>query len=152
MAQRLGGVPHAGPFRGPLRIPPGGPVEFQAARLPAGGPRDGATRPDAARPLAQALFELDGLAVRVSQVGQPEDEPMFFGGCYFAGSGEREDTQAFVRSVLSKMLKQQADLQWAAAAIDQDRFYQKLAFLGFAADGVLAVAILVLLVLLLRGI
>lgn len=83
-------------------------------------------------------------------VGQAEDEPFFFGGCYFAGAGEREDTQAFVRSVLSKMLKQQGDLQWADAALDEDRFYQKLAFLGFAADGVLAVAILVLLVLLLR--
>jgi hypothetical protein len=83
-------------------------------------------------------------------VGQPEDEPFFFGGCYFAGAGEREDTQAFVRSVLAKMLKQQGDLQWADAALHQDRFYQKLAFLGFAADGALAIAILVLLVLLLR--
>jgi len=103
--------------------------------------------------LCKVRNQLQERMVRIMEcyVGQPEDEPLLFGGCYFAGAGEREDTQAFVRSVLAKMLKQQGDLQWAEAALAQDRIYQKLAFAGFAADGVLAVAILVLFVLLLRG-
>ena len=102
--------------------------------------------------LCKVRNQLQERMVRIMEcyVGQPEDEPLFFGGCYFAGAGEREDTQAFVRSVLAKMLKQQGDLQWTGTALQQDRFYQKLAFLGFAMDTALAVAILVLVALLLK--
>ena len=70
-----------------------------------------------------------------------EDEPLLFGGCYFASVGERADLQAFVRGVLHRLVSDQDKLQWTREALKEDAFFQRLAHLGFALDGLLLLAI-----------
>ena len=65
----------------------------------------------------------------------PNAEPFFFGGCYFAAVGENEDRQAFVRSVLvGKMSDQEAELEWARSALVEDQRYRRLAHVVIGLD------------------
>ncbi len=73
-------------------------------------------------------------------------EAMLFGGCYFAAAGESEDRQAFVKGVFDKLLDQQEELQWTPAAYRQDAKYHQLAQVGLAADTLLLLGFLALLV------
>ncbi len=57
----------------------------------------------------------------------PQGEPLFFSGCYFAAAGETEDRQAFVKGVFDKLPEEQAELQWTGAALVEDAKYQRLA-------------------------
>ncbi|NQU23379.1 MAG: hypothetical protein HQ567_19030 [Candidatus Nealsonbacteria bacterium] len=55
-----------------------------------------------------------------------KDEPdqrsdgLLFSGCYFAGTGDEEDRQAFVKSVFEKLPEQQEEVQWTSSAIRQN--------------------------------
>jgi hypothetical protein len=64
----------------------------------------------------------------------PNAEPMFFSGCYFAAMGETEDRQAFVKGVLDKLPQEQGELQWTTEALRKDQFRQRSAQLIFAFD------------------
>jgi hypothetical protein len=75
-----------------------------------------------------------------------EDEPLLFGGCYFASVGDRPDLQAFVRGVLHRLVNDQDKLQWNRQARQEDSFYQRLAHVGFALDGLLLLSIVAYLV------
>jgi len=70
-----------------------------------------------------------------------EREPLLFAGCYFASTGERPDLQAFVRGVFALLNESQDDLQWTQEARQENAFYERLAHLGFAVDGLLLIAI-----------
>ena len=60
-----------------------------------------------------------------------------FGGCYFAATGARNNEQAFLKSVLAKILQQEGELEWLPSARAQDARYQSYAswmsLLGLAA-------------------
>jgi len=60
-----------------------------------------------------------------------------FGGCYFAATGSGPSEQAFLRSVIAKMMQQEGELEWAPAARAVDARYQSyanlMALLGFFA-------------------
>lgn len=72
----------------------------------------------------------------------PEPEPLLFGGCYFAATGEEEDRQAFVHSVLAdKLIGHENELEWMKAALDSNDRYQSLANTMAVLNGVLALGI-----------
>lgn len=62
---------------------------------------------------------------------QPSDEPILYGGCYFAATGDTEDRQAFVRGVFDRLGEQQDEVQWTQAALSEERRDRRLAVLGF---------------------
>jgi hypothetical protein len=54
----------------------------------------------------------------------PAEDGLRFGGCYFAGTGESEERQAFVSAVVGKLQEQEEELQWTDEALRQDdRFH-----------------------------
>jgi F0F1-type ATP synthase membrane subunit c/vacuolar-type H+-ATPase subunit K len=67
----------------------------------------------------------------------PQAEPLLFGGCYFAATGETEDRQAFVKGVFDKLPEQQEELQWTDRALGEDARYRQSAQLVLAMDLVL---------------
>jgi hypothetical protein len=54
-------------------------------------------------------------------------EPLLFGGCYFAGTGDMDDRQAFVKSVFEKLIDQQNELEWTQAAVREENRYRRWA-------------------------
>ncbi|HND51083.1 MAG TPA: type VI secretion protein IcmF/TssM N-terminal domain-containing protein [Pirellulaceae bacterium] len=78
--------------------------------------------------------------------GEPNPEPLLFSGCYFAATGASDDRQAFVRSVVEKMLSEEAELEWTEAALIEDDRYQSLANGALAFTGLMTVAIVGMLV------
>jgi len=74
------------------------------------------------------------------------ERPMFFGGCYFAATGETEDRQAFVKAVLEKLPEQQEELEWTDAAYREDRRYQLFARMALTVDTALLAVLAVLIV------
>ena len=65
------------------------------------------------------------------------DRAMFFGGCYFAATGDTEDRQAFVKGVFDKLPEQQEELEWMEDAIHQDRVHHTLANLSLCLSTIL---------------
>ncbi|MHC2068082.1 type VI secretion system protein [Bremerella sp. T1] len=45
---------------------------------------------------------------------------LLFAGCYFAATGDNSDRQAFVRSVLYKVMEQDAELDWSQEALEEN--------------------------------
>jgi hypothetical protein len=68
---------------------------------------------------------------------ETQEEAFLFGGCYFAGTGETEERQAFVKGVFDKLPEQQEELAWTRDAIEEDANYRRWAQMGFAADALL---------------
>ena len=73
-------------------------------------------------------------------------EPIFFLGCYFAGTGVDSATgQAFCPGVLRLLISEQNNVTWTAAALEQDAASLRLArwlrifLIGCIAAGVLAI-------------
>jgi hypothetical protein len=75
-----------------------------------------------------------------------QGESLFFGGCYFAATGETEDRQAFVKGVFDKLPDQQEELQWTDRAIAEDQNYQFLSNLFLGLDTVLLIVLAALMV------
>lgn len=74
-----------------------------------------------------------------------------FHGCYFAATGPDEDRQAFLRGVLFKIIDNAGELEWAPQARAEDRVLQSWAGIAGLIGTVALVALLVGIVLLLRG-
>ena len=68
-------------------------------------------------------------------------QSLLFGGCYFAGVGETDDRQAFVKAVLGKLQEQQEELEWMPQAIQEDDKYQFLAQITLVLDTLLVLAL-----------
>ncbi len=54
-------------------------------------------------------------------------EPMMFGGCYFAGTGEPTTEQAFASGVFLRMIQDQDNVTWTADHISEDASLLRLA-------------------------
>ena len=59
-------------------------------------------------------------------------EGLFFGGCYFAATGNTEDRRAFVKGVFDKLPQQQEELQWTEAALCRNQKIERIANLVLA--------------------
>jgi hypothetical protein len=68
---------------------------------------------------------------------ETENQPFLFGGCYFAGIGETEDRQAFVKGVFDKLPEQQEEVEWTVDAIEEDARYRRWAQWVLAIDSLL---------------
>ncbi|MEQ1829816.1 MAG: type VI secretion protein IcmF/TssM N-terminal domain-containing protein [Pirellula sp.] len=79
---------------------------------------------------------------------EPElgNEQFLFGGCYFAATGAGPSEQGFARNVVRKLIDQQGELEWAPAAIEEDRRFQFLANLA-ALVGLIAILAIVAMLL-----
>ena len=73
---------------------------------------------------------------------EPEHESLLFGGLYFAATGETEDRQAFVKSVFEKLPEQQEEIEWMAAARDEDEKYRTLALWAYGLDTLLLICLI----------
>jgi len=73
-------------------------------------------------------------------------EPLYFGGCYFAATGDTEDRQAFVKGVFDKLPDEQAELQWTREARLEDQRYQTVASAIFFVNFLLLAGIVGMLV------
>jgi hypothetical protein len=85
---------------------------------------------------------------------QKEDGPpekLLFSGCYFAATGDREDQQAFVKSVFQKLLEEESELDWTNAAMVEDRRYQRWANMALAVASIAGLAIVAILALRFSG-
>jgi hypothetical protein len=72
---------------------------------------------------------------------QPNATPILFGGCYFAGTGEAPERQAFVKGVFDRLPEQQEELEWTEAALrDEDR-YRTWSTVAFSTAALLLVGI-----------
>lgn len=98
--------------------------------------------------LCKIRHNLQSRLVNILAIGygyDPEQErgsePLLFGGCYFAATGETEDRQAFVKAVLEKLSEQQEELQWTGEAYREDQRYQLAARLALGGDTVLLVVL-----------
>jgi type VI protein secretion system component VasK len=71
------------------------------------------------------------------------------GGCYFAGTGETEDRQAYVKGVLANRLIEELDevLEWAPAAQREERRYAKLAQVMFWCDALMLISLVIIVVI-----
>lgn len=65
-----------------------------------------------------------------------------FGGCYFAGTGETEDRQAFVKGVFDKLPEQQEEVEWTVEALMEDERYQRWAKFGLTIDSLLLLSLI----------
>ncbi len=72
--------------------------------------------------------------------------PVPFIGCYFAASGPRSDRQAFIGSVLEKVVDNQAEIEWTPTAFNQDARYHVIAQVAMAISGLLLVTMIVAIV------
>jgi hypothetical protein len=66
-----------------------------------------------------------------------QSEPLLFGGCYFAATGETEYHQAFLKGAFDKLPEQQEEVEWTREAIGEDQRYLHLAYTAIAFDAVL---------------
>lgn len=73
----------------------------------------------------------------------PQQPPVLFGGCYFAGTGrDPAREQAFIPAVFHRLLESQSYVAWTKNAVDEERRYRRLTVAGFAGVGVLAATFL----------
>lgn len=75
-----------------------------------------------------------------------EGEPFFYSGCYFAATGETEDRQAFIKAVFEKLPAEQEELQWTAAALDDEDRYRRWGQALVWLDGLLLLSLVGLVV------
>jgi hypothetical protein len=75
---------------------------------------------------------------------QPNATPILFAGCYFAGTGETPERQAFVKGVFERLPEQQEELEWTEAALREERRYRTWSAVAFSTAGLFLVGIVVL--------
>lgn len=66
----------------------------------------------------------DGFGFKPDREFELGERQFMFGGCYFAATGQSEDRQAFVKSVLLKLSQTEGELDWNPEAIAEDERYQ----------------------------
>lgn len=65
---------------------------------------------------------------------QGQNETLLFSGCYFAAAGDTKDRQAFVKGVFDKLLEEEAELEWTEAALRENRWYERIAYVALTVD------------------
>lgn len=87
--------------------------------------------------------QLTDLFVGFSESITPEQpRSLFLGGCYFAATGGGKTRQAFVRSVLSKLVEMQEELQWTDKSLREESRFRGMVQLLTVTNGLLIVFIL----------
>lgn len=66
----------------------------------------------------------DGYGYKPDRDPELANSQFMFGGCYFAATGDVEDRQAFVRSVMLRLSQQEGELSWTDEAIREDDRFQ----------------------------
>jgi hypothetical protein len=74
-------------------------------------------------PLTNIL--MNGYAHDPDDKKDAENLSLFFNGCYFAAAGEAEDRQAFVKGVVEMLPRDQEELEWTPAALEEDDRYHR---------------------------
>lgn len=74
--------------------------------------------------------------------GGNDQEPVLFGGCYFAATGDTPDRQAFVRSTLEKVIALEEDVEWTQDARSQDQRYHRYANISMTLNGLLLLTLI----------
>ncbi len=72
---------------------------------------------------------------------KPDPDALRFGGCYFGGTGDSEERQAFVYYVVNRLQKQEEELEWTEEALRQDDRFHLASQLVLALDLVLLIAL-----------
>jgi len=67
---------------------------------------------------------------------QAAGNSLLFSGCYFAATGDTEDRQAFVRSVLYRVMQQDSELDWNREALDENNSAEFAANLAALVGGI----------------
>ncbi|MFT5522281.1 MAG: hypothetical protein ACI9G1_001555 [Pirellulaceae bacterium] len=74
---------------------------------------------------------VEGFGYNFDRNPQLAKQQFLFSGCYFGATGKTDDRQAFVRSVIQKVMEQENELEWTELALkDDDR---NLSLANFAA-------------------
>jgi hypothetical protein len=72
-----------------------------------------------------------------------DNEPIYFGGCYFAGTGRNaQKEQAFIAAVFHRMLEGQNYVSWTSSGLSEEHDYQRWTRLGYG--GVISLSIFIL--------
>ena len=79
-------------------------------------------------------------------VSAEQPRSLFLGGCYFAATGGGKTRQAFVRSVLSKLVDMQEELQWTDKSLREEFRFRALVQSLSALNGLLIAFIIGVLV------
>jgi hypothetical protein len=72
---------------------------------------------------------------------QPNVTPILFAGCYFAGTGDVPDRQAFVKGVFERLPEQQEELEWTDEALGEESRYRVWSTIAFTTAAVFLVGI-----------
>jgi hypothetical protein len=67
--------------------------------------------------------------------------PILFAGCYFAGTGDVPERQAFVKGVFERLPEQQEELEWTEAALAEESRYRVWSTVAFSTAGLFLVGI-----------
>ncbi|XZE32879.1 type VI secretion protein IcmF/TssM N-terminal domain-containing protein [Pirellulaceae bacterium SH501] len=71
-----------------------------------------------------------------------DGDSLLFSGCYFAGTGESPDRQAFVKGIVEKLNEEQEFIEWTPSAIRSYRLQSNIANIGV----IVVLALLLLLI------
>jgi hypothetical protein len=72
---------------------------------------------------------------------QSDTTPVLFGGCYFAGTGDVPERQAFVKGVFERLPEQQEELEWTDAALAEEGRYRVWSTVAFTTAGLFLIGI-----------
>jgi hypothetical protein len=73
-----------------------------------------------------------------------DKEPVFFGGCYFAGTGHNSTReQAFIAAVFHRLLEGQNYVSWTSVGLREEQDYVRWSRLGYLGLGVFCVSLAV---------
>ncbi len=91
---------------------------------------------------SQVQPRLTDLLIAFSEsIPQDQERSMLLGGCYFASTGHGKSRQAFVPSVMSKLVELQEDLQWTDDALRDENRYRTMVQTLMFLNGLLIVFI-----------
>jgi hypothetical protein len=90
-------------------------------------------------PLTNIL--MNGFAHDPDDKSDADNVAPFFNGCYFAAVGESEDRQAFVKGVVEMLPRDQEELEWTEAALQDEDRYQKWSQIVIWLDALLLIAL-----------
>jgi hypothetical protein len=72
---------------------------------------------------------------------QTSPTPILFAGCYFAGTGDVPERQAFVKGVFERLPEQQEELEWTDSALAEEGRYRVWSTVAFSTAALFAIGI-----------
>jgi type VI protein secretion system component VasK len=72
---------------------------------------------------------------------QQQGGSILFAGCYFAGTGEQAERQAFVRGVFDRFQDEQEELEWTEAALGEEGRYRTWSAIAFSTTALFLIGI-----------